>query len=241
MSSVRTWHRITRSLLTLGMTMLIIGIILVTIPGNVFTIGVFFLVAGVIGVIIYLLFTVVMCFAKRPSSPTESEDQAQPGRRNHQDDNQESNAAAYSVPTYDEVVASSYLHPPTEIWTVGLRPGQSPLVAELGEPPPYSVLDIETAGPNAATSSVETHSTDGRSTTEVNATAQHGQVTETHSAAMEGPRLIMPHQLRRISSDIHEILALKDVSMHLEPLTPPPAYLDIEENPFTEVNFHRAE
>ncbi|XP_078511741.1 uncharacterized protein LOC144770835 [Lissotriton helveticus] len=241
MSSTRIWNGITKSLLTVGMVMLIIGIILVTIPGNVFTVGVFFLVAGVIGVIIYLLFTIVMCFAKRPSTqPTAMEAAAQ--QRRAQEELQESNAAAYAAPSYEDVVDPRYLNHPIEIWTVGLRPGQSPLAAELSEPPPYSVIDLEHGVPATLTPDIhEAESADGRSPAAMNSTANHGGNQGPHSGIVGGPRVTMPHQLRRISSDIHEILALKDVSMHLEPLTPPPSYLETEEHPLAEGHFQPVE
>ncbi|KAJ1122038.1 hypothetical protein NDU88_000544 [Pleurodeles waltl] len=241
MSSVKIWNGITRSLLTLGMVMLIIGIILVTIPGNVFTIGVFFLVAGVIGVIIYLLFTIVMCFAKRPSTQSSAVETATQQRR-VREETQESNSAAYAVPTYEEVVDPRYLQHPIEIWTVGLGSGQSPLAAELSEPPPYSVIDLEPRGPaTVPPRTQEAESVDGRSPVAVDSSATHGGIQAAHSGIVRGPRIIMPHQLRRISSDIHEILALKDVSMHLEPLTPPPSYLEVEEHPLAEGNFQPVE
>lgn len=241
MSSTQIWNGITKSLLTVGMVMLIIGIILVTIPGNVFTIGVFFLVAGVIGVIIYLLFTIVMCFAKRPSTQPAVMEVATQQRR-AQEELQESNTAAYAVPTYEEVVDPRYLQHPIEIWTVGLQPGHSPLTAELSEPPPYSVIDLEPGVPASLPPDLqEAESADGRSPAAVDLTTNHGGNQRPHSGIVGGPRVIMPHQLRRISSDIHEMLALKDVSMHLEPLTPPPSYLETEEHPLSEGHFQPVE
>ncbi|MEE6509743.1 hypothetical protein FKM82_027647 [Ascaphus truei] len=120
-----------RTVMTLGMALLLIGVVLLTVSDKVFILGICFLAAGSLAVFCYLLVTISSCLKKtqRPEaverrSDTEARDTGQPQTQT------EMNAVQFDAPRYEDVILCGS----ATVWTVTLGPGREP------EPPSYSAL-----------------------------------------------------------------------------------------------------
>ncbi|XP_068114892.1 transmembrane protein 139 [Hyperolius riggenbachi] len=123
MASSELRKGIHRTVVTLGMAFLLIGVVLLTVSDRVFILGICFLGAGSLAIISYLLVTVSTCVKKsrrmeNVESPTEVDNRQSTPRQVDPDTGQ------FDVPRYEDVIQYD-----ATIWTVRL--GQ-----EL-EPPPY--------------------------------------------------------------------------------------------------------
>ncbi|KAM3845398.1 transmembrane protein 139 [Vipera latastei] len=205
MLSESHWRSLRHTLLVLFSATLLIGITMLAISSEINPIGVFFLVAGGLCLVGYLISVAVEQCLKHQNA--EEETQAAPGRQNHDGDN-----ATYEAPTYEEVVATGYLSDsaPT-IWTITSSPGTTQV-----EPPPYSVV-IET--PPHGETVVETLSVS------VAPGARRASEADLHSRLRL--RLVLPPRLKRFVSDTHELKGTEERLERLEPLTPPPAYENV--------------
>ncbi|XP_070598137.1 transmembrane protein 139 [Erythrolamprus reginae] len=205
MLSESRWRGLRHTLLVLFSATLLIGITMLAISSEINPIGVFFLVAGGLCLVGYLISVAAEQCLKHQHAGEEA--QAAPRRHNHNGDN-----ATYEAPTYEEVLATGYLSDSAAtIWTITSSPGTT-----QGEPPPYSVV-IEP--PAHGETVVETVSVS------VEPGERRASETDLHSRLRL--RLFLPPRLKRFVSDSHELKGSEERLERLEPLTPPPAY----ENP----------
>lgn len=115
-----------RTVVTLGMAFLIIGVVLLTVSDKVFILGICFLGAGSLGVLFFLLVTFSSCVKKNRRSvdeenTTEAENRQSAQRHVEPDTNQ------FDAPRYEDVILCGS----ATVWTVTLGP--HPDI----EPPPY--------------------------------------------------------------------------------------------------------
>lgn len=78
MVSNHIWKGVHRTVVTLGMAFMLIGVVLLTVSERVFILGICFLAAGSLAVICYILITVSTCVKKarrleNEENPTEVE------------------------------------------------------------------------------------------------------------------------------------------------------------------------
>ncbi|XP_039194625.1 transmembrane protein 139 [Crotalus tigris] len=205
MLSESRWRSLRHTLLVLFSATLLIGITMLAISSEINPIGVFFLVAGGLCLVGYLISVAVEQCLKNQNAGEET--QAAPRRQNHDGDN-----ATYEAPTYEEVVATGYLSDSAAtIWTITSSPGTTQV-----EPPPYSVV-IEP--PPRGETVVETLSVS------VAPGARRASEADLHSRLRL--RLVLPPRLKRFVSDTHELKGTEERLERLEPLTPPPAYENV--------------
>lgn len=133
MVSNHIWKGVHRTVVTLGMAFMLIGVVLLTVSERVFILGICFLAAGSLAVICYILITVSTCVKKarrqeNEENPTEVEARNTNQRQNELDSSQ------FEAPRYEDVI----LYGSATVWTVTLGP--PPDI----EPPPYhSALERE--------------------------------------------------------------------------------------------------
>ncbi|KAM6474299.1 transmembrane protein 139 isoform 1-T3 [Liasis olivaceus] len=205
MLSASHWRSLRQTLLVLFSATLLIGITMLAISSEVNPIGVFFLVAGGLSLVGYLISVAAEQWLKHQNAGEEI--QTAPRAQSQDGDN-----TAYEAPTYEEVVATGYLSDsvPT-IWTITSSPGIT-----QGEPPPYSVV-IEP--PAHGETVVEAFSVS------VAPSGRRASEADLHSKVRL--RLVLPPRLKRFVSDIHELKGSEERLERLEPLTPPPAYENV--------------
>ncbi|ETE62499.1 Transmembrane protein [Ophiophagus hannah] len=201
MLSASRWKGLRHTLLVLFSATILIGITMLAISSEINPIGVFFLVAGGLCLVGYLISVAAEhCLTHQNAE----EAQAAPRRQNHNGDN-----ATYEAPTYEEVVATGYLSDsaPT-IWTITSSPGIT-----QGEPPPYSVVIEPPAHGETVVEALSVSVEPG---------ARRASETDLYSRLRL--RLVLPPRLKRFVSDTHELKGSEERLERLEPLTPPPAY-----------------
>ncbi|XP_056386595.1 transmembrane protein 139-like [Hyla sarda] len=123
MVSSFVWKGVHRTVVTLGMAFMLIGVVLLTVSERIFILGICFLAAGSLAVICYLLVTLSTCVKKSrrqedEESPTQREATAQ--------QRTETDTSQFEAPRYEDVILSA------TVWTVTLGP--PPDI----EPPPYN-------------------------------------------------------------------------------------------------------
>ncbi|CAH2322629.1 Hypothetical predicted protein [Pelobates cultripes] len=119
-------HRVT---LTLGMILLLIGVVMLSVSDRVFILGVCFMGVGSLLVLGYLLITFSHCLRK-PARSEDSERQTEIETRNRAQAQTEIDPRQFDAPPYEEVI----VHGSSTVWTVTLGPGTE------AEPPPYSAV-----------------------------------------------------------------------------------------------------
>ncbi|XP_063150782.1 transmembrane protein 139 [Candoia aspera] len=215
MLSVSHWRSLRQTLLVLFSATLLIGITMLAISSEINPIGVFFLVAGGLCLVGYLISVAAEQWLKHQNAGEEAQEaprtQSQVGGN-----------TTYEAPTYDEVVATGYLSDsvPT-IWTITSSPGTT-----QGDPPPYSVV-IEP--PVHGETVVEAF------TVSMAPSTRRASEADLHSKLHL--RLILPPKLKRFVSDTHELKGSEERLERLEPLTPPPAYENVTSDEVFEGQF----
>ncbi|KAM9324567.1 transmembrane protein 139 [Gastrophryne carolinensis] len=116
-----------RTVMTLGMAFILIGVVLLTVSDKVFILGICFLGVGSLAVIGYLLVTVSACVKKKrrredEENPTEGDNRQATQRQ------VEAGTSQFDAPSYDEVI----LYGSGRVWTVSIGPPLPDM-----EPPPY--------------------------------------------------------------------------------------------------------
>nr|XP_033779059.1 uncharacterized protein LOC117349578 [Geotrypetes seraphini] len=213
----RRWRIIRKTVMMSGMAMIVIGVVLVAFSNRIMPFGIFFLVAGSVGVLAYFLSILVKYF-KTPTARAAGNTEEQATERSSQTQQQERNQSIYNVPAYEEVVSPDF-RPPLGIWIIS----PTPYTPSLADPPPYSVVANEPIESNSQeTAPAYPNSPAGTDSNEV--TAVHGGTSNSN---------LPLHKLQRFMSDIHEVNGVQEVPVHLEPLTPPPIY----QNPLEDVVF----
>ncbi|XP_075698440.1 transmembrane protein 139 [Rhinoderma darwinii] len=138
MASRYVWKGVHRTVVTLGMAFILIGVVLLTVSEKVFILGICFLAAGCLAVICYLLVTVSTCFKKSARADNEENPQEAEVRSTGQRQN-EADSSQFEAPRYEDVI----LYGSATVWTVTLGP--HPDI----EPPPYhNALERERRGGN---------------------------------------------------------------------------------------------
>ncbi|XP_077114239.1 uncharacterized protein LOC143769499 [Ranitomeya variabilis] len=120
------WRGVHRTVVTLGMAFMLIGVVLLSVSERIFILGICFLAAGSLAVICYLLVTVMTCVKKSRSSENE-ENPAETEVRNTEQSQNVADPSLFEAPRYEDVI----LYGTTTVWTVTLGP--TPDI----EPPPY--------------------------------------------------------------------------------------------------------
>ncbi|KAM5132256.1 transmembrane protein 139 [Mantella aurantiaca] len=114
-----------RTVITLGLAFILIGVVLLTVSDKVFILGVCFLGVGSLSVICFLLVTVSTCVKK---NRRRSEENAVESENRQSSQRQvELDSAQFDAPRYEDVILCGS----ATIWTVTLGP--PPDI----EPPPY--------------------------------------------------------------------------------------------------------
>ncbi|KAM4635973.1 transmembrane protein 139 [Discoglossus pictus] len=127
---------IQRTAVTLGMTLILIGVVLLSVSDRVFILGLSFLGVGCFLVLCYLIVTVSSCI-KKVNMAEEEETQTETETRNTRQPpaQPEIDGAQFEAPRYEDVI----LYGSATVWTVTLRPG----MVQEPEPPPYCALPQE--------------------------------------------------------------------------------------------------
>ncbi|XP_063819871.1 uncharacterized protein LOC135058278 [Pseudophryne corroboree] len=114
-----------RTVIILGMSAILIGVVLLTVSSQAFILGICFLGAGSLVVIAYFLVTVTNC-VKKARLPEDEENQRETEARSS-GNQPETNATQFEAPRYEDVVLCGT----ATVWAVTLGP--PPDI----EPPPY--------------------------------------------------------------------------------------------------------
>ncbi|XP_072280460.1 transmembrane protein 139 [Pyxicephalus adspersus] len=125
MASSEIRRGIHRTVMTLGMAFLLIGVVLLTVSDRVFILGICFLGAGSLAVLGYLIVTLFVCVKKNQRAADE-ENATESENRQSSQRQIETDSAQFDAPRYEDVILSG-----STIWTVTLGP--PPDI----EPPPY--------------------------------------------------------------------------------------------------------
>ncbi|XP_064011899.1 transmembrane protein 139 [Pogoniulus pusillus] len=191
---------IRQALLLLFTAALLIGVTMLAVSSNINPVGYFFLGAGGVCLMGYLLSIFVDCYLRNQHQRDANE--ITPSRQSQAGVN-----AAYEAPTYEEVMTMSA----PAIWTIASNPGSVP--SPLNEPPPYSIV-IES-------SAQEEIRVEGLT---LSVASDSRRSSEPAAGSRAHSQLALPLRCQRFVSDIHEMKGIEDRLEPLEPLTPPPAY-----------------
>ncbi|XP_054243027.1 transmembrane protein 139 [Indicator indicator] len=191
---------IRQALLLLFTAALLIGVTMLAVSSNINPVGYFFLGAGGVCLMGYLLSVFVDCYLRNRHRRDSNE--ITPSRQSQAGVN-----ATYEVPPYEEVMTMSA----PAIWTIASNPGSVP--SPLNEPPPYNVVMESSAQEEITVEGLR-----------LSVAADPRRSSEPATGSRAQSQLALPPRWQRFVSDIHEVKGIEDRFEPLEPLTPPPAY-----------------
>ncbi|XP_053547746.1 transmembrane protein 139 [Bombina bombina] len=133
MASTNMRRGIQRTVVTLGLALVLIGVVLLTVSERAFIMGICFLAVGSFGILCYLIVTISFCIKKAEREEDEaSQAEAQTQSARQPQAQTETDTRQFDAPRYEDVI----LYRSATVWTVTLGPPPGP----DPEPPPYSAL-----------------------------------------------------------------------------------------------------